>query len=478
VTAPSTLPRLVVAGLSGGSGKTVVSLGLLLAAQRRGLSVRAFKKGPDYIDAAWLAWAAGGAVHNLDTYLMGLETVVASFTSHAAPGGLNLIEGNRGLYDGVDARGTHSTAVLAKALRAPVVLVLDATKVTRTAAAMVLGCQRLDPDVKIAGVILNQVGGPRHERVLREAIETTCGIPVLGALPRIQEGGLLAERHLGLVAPEEYSAAGPLHGKLEALFEGRVDVERLWRISCLAPNLHSCAKSGPSLPEGNGLKIGHIRDSAFTFYYPENLELLRAGGADLVPVSALSSTSLPADIDALYIGGGFPETHGKALSANKPFLASLWRAVEGGLPVYAECGGLMLLARAIVWQGLKYRMAGILPFEVQVCAKPQGHGYTELFVDTPNPFFPEGLTLKGHEFHYSRILPGSDLPSTACAVRRGAGCCQGRDGVIMGNLWASYTHLHALATPEWAQGLLNAARRFAGQKSEVSRAPAAGPADF
>ena len=176
---------------------------------------------------------------------------------------------------------------------------------------------------------------------------------------------------------------------------------------------------------------------------------------------------MPEDIDTLYIGGGFPETHGKALSANKPFLASIWRAVDGGLPVYAECGGLMLLARAIVWQEWKYRMAGILPFEVEVCAKPQGHGYTELSVDTPNPFFPQGLILRGHEFHYSRILPGTDLPNTACAVRRGVGCYHGRDGVIMGNLWASYTHLHALATPEWARGLLNAARRFASQKPEA-----------
>jgi len=464
VTAPSTLPRIVVAGLSGGSGKTIVSLGLLLAAQRRGLPVRAFKKGPDYIDAAWLAWAARGAVHNLDTYLMGLETVVGSFTSHAARGGLNLIEGNRGLYDGVDAGGTHSTAVLARALQAPVLLVLDATKVTRTAAAMVFGCQRLDPDVNIAGVILNQVGGQRHEQVLREAIEVTCGIPVLGAIPRIPEASLLPERHLGLVAPEEYHGTESLRSSLESLFEGRLDFEKLWRLSCLAPGLDAAAKAGPDLPDGKGLKVGYLRDSAFTFYYPENLEHLRAAGADLLPISALSATSLPEDLDALYMGGGFPETHGEALSANKPFLASLWRSVDSGLPVYAECGGLMLLARAIVWQTWKYRMAGILPFEVEVCPKPQGHGYTELFVDTRNPFFPEGLILRGHEFHYSRILPGSDPPSTACAVRRGAGCGHARDGVIMGNLWASYTHLHALATPEWARGLLTAARRFAGAK--------------
>jgi cobyrinic acid a,c-diamide synthase len=459
------LPRLVVAGFSGGSGKTIVSLGLLLAAQRRGLPVRAFKKGPDYIDAAWLGWASGGAVHNLDTFLMGFEKVVASFALNAVPGGFNLIEGNRGLYDGFDARGTHSTAELAKALRAPVVLVLDATKVTRTSAAMVLGCQRLDPDVNIVGVILNQVSGPRHEQVVREAVEAVCGIPVLGVLPRVEKASLLPERHLGLVVPEEHSALKPLRGTLEALFEGRVEFERLWKMSCLASDLDPVVKTDPELPDGRGLRVGYLRDSAINFYYPENLEHLSAAGAKLVPISALSAASLPEDIDALYMGGGFPETHGEALSANRPFLASIWRAVGSGLPVYAECGGLMLLARAIVWQGRKHRMAGVLPFEVGVCTKPQGHGYTKLAVDTPNPFFPQGLTLRGHEFHYSMILPGTDLPNTACAVRRGVGCYHGRDGVIVGNLWASYTHLHALATPEWARGLLNAARRFAGTRA-------------
>jgi cobyrinic acid a,c-diamide synthase len=464
VTSPNTLPRLVVAGLSGGSGKTLVSLGLLLAAQRAGLPVRVFKKGPDYIDAAWLGWAGGGTVHNLDTFLMGFEKVVASFALNAVPGGFNLIEGNRGLYDGFDAQGTHSTAELAKALHAPVVLVLDATKVTRTSAAMVLGCQRLDPGVNIVGVILNQVSGPRHEQVVRQAVELSCEIPVLGALPRVEKARLLPERHLGLVIPEEYPGTRSLRATLEGLFEGRLEFERLWKLSCLAPNLDPVVKTDLDLPDGKGLKVGYLRDPAFTFYYPENLEHLSAAGAELVPISALSATSLPENIDALYMGGGFPETHGEALSANQPFLASIWRAVGSGLPVYAECGGLMLLARAIVWQGRKYRMAGVLPFEVGVCAKPQGHGYTELAVDTPNPFFPQGLILKGHEFHYSRILPGTDLPNTACAVRRGVGCYHGRDGMIMANLWASYTHLHALATPEWARGLLNAARRFAGTR--------------
>ena len=452
------MPRLVVAGLSGGSGKTIVSLGLLLSAQHRGLRVRAFKKGPDYIDAAWLTWATGHPARNLDTFLMGFESAVASFTLNAIPGGLNLIEGNRGIYDGLDAKGTHSTAELAKALRAPVVLVVDATKVTRTAAALVLGCQRLDPNLEIAGVILNEVSGQRHEQVLRQAIEATCGIPVLGALPRVPTTTLLPERHLGLVVPQEHRGLEALRANLQRLVEGRLDLEKLWAISRLGPNLAPAEKTTPPLPDGHGLKVGYLQDSAFTFYYPENLDMLRTAGAEVVPVSALLATSLPEELDALYIGGGFPETHGEALSANRAFLASIRRAADRGLPIYAECGGLMLLARAILWQGQRYTMAGVLPFEVEVCANPQGHGYTELSVDTPNPFFAPGLVLRGHEFHYSRILPEADLPPTACAVRRGTGCYQGRDGVVMGNLWASYTHLHALATPEWAQGLLNAAR--------------------
>ena len=433
------------------------------------MPVRAFKKGPDYIDAAWLGWASGGNVRNLDTFLMGFEKAVASFTSNAVPGGFNLIEGNRGLYDGFDARGTHSTAELAKALRAPVILVLDACKVTRTSAAMVLGCQRLDPGVNIRGVILNQVGGPRHEQVLREAVEATCGIPVLGAIPRILNDSLLRERHLGLVIPEEYPSTDSLHARLKGLFEGRLEFDRLWDLSRQAPDLEAAVKTDLGLPDGKGLKLGYLRDSAFTFYYPENLEVLEAAGAELLPISPLSAASLPGDIDGLYMGGGFPETHGEVLSANKPFLASLCRAAKSGLPVYAECGGLMLLARAIIWQARKYPMAGILPFEVELCAEPQGHGYTELTVDSPNPFFPVGLTLKGHEFHYSRILAGSDRPNTACAVRRGVGCCYGRDGVTAENLWASYTHLHALATPEWAQGMLHAARRFAMQSAQIRK---------
>ena len=207
------------------------------------------------------------------------------------------------------------------------------------------------------------------------------------------------------------------------------------------------------------MKIGYVRDAAFTFYYPENLDALRDGGAELVPVSAISAAELPSGLDALYLGGGFPETHARALSANTGLLSSLRAAAQEGMPVYAECGGLMLLARSLQWKGEAYPMAAVLPFDIDVCPAPQGHGYAELVVDRVNPFcLPVGQRLRGHEFHYSRIVPDEHLSQTACAVLRGSGCYSRRDGVIAGNVWASYTHLHAIATPEWAHGLLNAAR--------------------
>jgi cobyrinic acid a,c-diamide synthase len=259
------LPRLVIAGISGDSGKTLLSLGLLLALRDRGVPTGAFKKGPDYIDAAWLSWASGGPARNLDTFLMGFQTALAAFLRRALSGGFNLIEGNRGLFDGVDAEGTHSTAALAKILRAPVLLVLSATKVTRTAAAWVLGSQKLDPAVHIAGVVLNRVNGARHEKMLRESIESTCGIPVVGALPVVESDILLPERHLGLVTPSEHPEIGRLAESLRGLVEGHVDVERVLALAHEAPSLEVPPGDTVQPAEGKGLCVGYLRDSAFTF---------------------------------------------------------------------------------------------------------------------------------------------------------------------------------------------------------------------
>ena len=453
-------PRVLVAGISGGSGKTVVSIGLLLLLRRAGVEVRAFKKGPDYIDAAWLSWASGHPARNLDTLLMGAAGVVSSFARNSITNGANLIEGNRGLFDGFDAAGTHSSAVLAETLSTPVVLVLDATKMTRTAAALVLGCQKLDPRDSIRGVVLNHVNGPRHEQILRAAIESACSIPVLGALPRSATNPL-PERHLGLVPPQEHGGMERIEQALLKIVEGNLDVDALLAIARAAPPLEAPSELQSLLPDGGGLKIGYLIDSAFSFYYPENLEELERAGAGLVPVSALHESALPQGLHALYIGGGFPETHAQELSRNAGLLESLRNAAETGPPIYAECGGLMLLARSLIWKGQRYPMANVFPFDVEVRDAPQGHGYSELHVDSPNPFFAAGTVLHGHEFHYSRVA-GMDEPlQTACAVARGAGCFSGRDSVVFRNVMASYTHLHALATPEWATGILTAARSFA-----------------
>jgi cobyrinic acid a,c-diamide synthase len=430
---------------------------VILLARRAGVSVRAFKKGPDYIDPAWLGWACGRPARNLDTYLMGFDGAVDSFARHADPEGLNLIEGNRGLHDGVDALGTHSTAALARALDAPVILVVNAAKVTRTAAASVLGCRMMDPELRIAGVVLNRIAGERHAAVAREAIEAVCGIPVLGALPRT-DGNLLPDRHLGLIAPQECAGIAELEREIVEFAEGRLDIEAILKIAAGVP--------APALPAaigeargGERVRIGYVNDAAFSFYYPENLEALESAGAELVRISSLLPNALPHGLHALYIGGGFPEAHGAVLVANTELLGSIRTAAAAGLPIWAECGGLMALSRAIRWRGDRWAMAGVLPFEVEVLARPQGHGYTSLQVDRPNAFLPVGAELRGHEFHYSRIAEG-ERPETACAVLRGAGCHGGRDGVIVGNVWAGYTHLHATGTPEWAPALVRAARNY------------------
>jgi cobyrinic acid a,c-diamide synthase len=423
----------VIAGLSGGGGKTLISTAIALAARRRELDVRAFKKGPDYIDAAWLTWASGRPARNLDSWLMGFDGAVDSFRRTAAPHGLNVIEGNRGLYDGVDAHGTHSTAALAKALGTPVILTVDATKATRTLAACVLGCRTLDPDVKIAGVILNRVGGARHERVICQAMEGDCGIPVVGAVPKLGEN-LLPERHLGLVTPAERGGGEELEERLAAVAQC-LDWERLITAANRTARLNALPRAEHT---PKTVKIGYLKDSVFTFYYPENLEALEQAGAELVPIDSLHATQLP-EVDALYIGGGFPETHAAALAANHGLLRSIRDRAAGGLPVYAECGGLMLLSHAIRAGDETYPMADVLPVEVEMCAHPQGHGYGEIAVDRENPFFPVGLKIRGHRFHYSRVLGTLEMPP---------------------NVWASYTHLHALGTPEWVDGMMAAARQY------------------
>ncbi len=455
-------PRLVIAALGGGLGKTTVSLGLAGVWKRNGIKVRPFKKGPDYIDSAWMARVCGEPCRNLDTYLVPASVLYEQFASQADGQSVALIEGNRGLYDGMDERGTFSTAELAKQLQAPLILVVNCTKVTRTMAAMVLGAKVFDPDVPLAGVILNQVSSARHESTIRKAIEDYCDLPVLGAIPRLSHPPL-SDRHLGVVPPDEDPAfEESLHWAAKAV-EDHVDWGKLLQIARTAPSLAHVVSASmtPVRPEMPSVRIGILRDAAFQFYYPENLEALESLGADIVPCSALHDARLP-DLDALYIGGGFPETCAAQLASNASFKQSVRAAAESGLPIYAECGGLMYLGQTLELQeGGSHEMVGLFPFRFAMEPRPVAHGYTALTVEEANPFYPTGLALKGHEFHHSRLLNFA-LPSGAQLIMkmtRGHGLHEKMEGILHHNTLALYTHVHASGTTEWAQGLVNAARK-------------------
>jgi cobyrinic acid a,c-diamide synthase len=454
----ASLPRVVVAGLSGDAGKTLVCLGLVRAMRARGLRVAAYKKGPDFIDAAWLGVAAGSPGRNLDTFLMPRDSIERSVARAASIADIAIVEGNRGLFDGVDARGTHSTAELAKAIGAPVILVVDATKVTATVAALVLGCRALDPALQLAGVVLNRVATPRHERVIREAL-ANIGVAVLGAVPRIDDIQL-PSRHLGLVTVAEHPAAERVVAALGELVGSSVDIDALRAVAASAPAVE-CGEQSPVLPPAAPrVRVGVFADTAFMFYYPENLEALVAAGAELVSVSPLADADLPA-VDLLYAGGGFPEVYAAELSRNRAFRDQVAARVADGLPVWAECGGLMYLARSLSANGVTQPMVGALPLTISFTDRPKGHGYVVARVDGPNAFVPEESILRGHEFHYSRVEEGGDRVRTVLALERGVGVGGGRDGVVEKGVLASYTHFHALGMPGWAPALVAAARRGA-----------------
>jgi cobyrinic acid a,c-diamide synthase len=420
--------------------------------------VAPFKKGPDYIDAAWLTTAAGSACRNLDLFLMSPDAAARSFATAAADADIAVIEGNRGLHDGMDAEGTYSTAVLAKLLQTPVVLVVDCTKATRTVAAVVLGCQHLDREVPLRGVVLNQVGGRRHESVLRDAVERVCGLPVLGAVPRMSEA-LLPERHLGLVPPPEYAQRDEAIRKLADVADRHLDLAAIRSLAREAPDLEIEARA-PAAAQPQTVRIGVFRDAAFQFYYPENLEALTRQGARLIEISPLRDTAVP-DVDALYIGGGFPETLAPLLARNTPFLDSVGRLAEAGLPVYAECGGAVFLGEKLQYDGNQYDMAAVLPVSFSFSPKPQGHGYVVLDTVGDNPFFSAGETLRGHEFHYTSMQTSKGRePTFAFRVRRGHGFDGQRDGLCHRNVLACYTHVHALGTEQWAPSVVGAAVRY------------------
>jgi cobyrinic acid a,c-diamide synthase len=379
-----------------------------------------------------------------------------------ADGSVAVIEGNRGLFDGVDAQGSHSTARLAKLLHCPVILVIDATKVTRTIAALVAGCRALDQELELAAVVLNRIGTARQEAVIREAVETATGVPVLGAIPKLPHQHL-PSRHLGLVTAIEHHQTEAALSRVAEVIAQQVDVSAVLdtarRAAPLAPPPQPPAPQlAGSAASTSGLRVGVLKDRAFSFYYPENLEALQAAGAQLVALSPLAD-DLPEEVDALYAGGGFPEVYAAELSANRSFREQLAARIAEGLPVWAECGGLAYLSEAIVSHGSSYPMVGALPVAVELTARPQGHGYVRAHFDRPNPFLPVGSELLGHEFHYTRLTATSsaDLP-TVLSLGRGVGLGDGRDGMLTQSALATYVHVHALGHTAWAKSVVAAAQ--------------------
>jgi len=459
---------VIISALSGGSGKTLVSIGIIAALIRIGKKVAPFKKGPDYIDAGWLALAAGRPCFNLDTFIIDNASILQSFQSNTTHTDIAVIEGNRGLYDGVDIFGSTSTAELAKLVNVPVILCIDCTKATRTIAAVVTGCLHFDPDVAIKGVILNRVAGSRHKKILTRCIEHYCGIPVIGALPKLDfDNQIFPERHMGLVPSPEHAWATDAVSKAADIAKQHINLDVLVNI---ADSARHPEKIKPTTNREHGkittsleqrpAAIGVFLDSAFQFYYPENIAALQQAGADIIYISPLAKTSIP-DVDAIYMGGGFPETHAQQLSENKDFKKHLAHLARNGLPIYAECGGLMYLGETLVFDKNTYEMSGVLPVVFGFSGKPQGHGYTIVHVKKSNPFFNTGTILKGHEFHYSRVIQwnGND-DDLVFSMEKGNGIIHKKDGILYKNVLATYTHIHALGTPGWAQAFVQNARTY------------------
>jgi cobyrinic acid a,c-diamide synthase len=440
--------RVLISAAHKSSGKTTVSIGLCAALKARGHSVQPYKKGPDYIDPMWLSQASGRACRNLDLYLMNSAEVIDTFERNRSE--FNLVEGNKGLYDGLALDGSNSNAALAKLLDLPVVLVIDARGMTRGIAPLILGYQAFDPNINIAGVILNNLGGSRHESKLREVIEHYTNVPVIGAIQHDKKL-MIVERHLGLMPSNESKESSARIAVLGQAIESQVNLDKLIELSTC-----TLQKLQPEIPPSKKntkekIRIGVAKDRAFGFYYADDLDALAADGAEIVPFDTLHDKQLP-QVDALFIGGGFPEVFAAELAANMAMRREIRNAIESGMPVYAECGGLMYLTRSIEYQGQSHEMVGIIPGDTVMHDKPVGRGYVNLQEESQHPWPQievQSKTIKAHEFHYSS-LENLPLNSTfAYRVTRGHGINGQADGYLYKNLLANYTHQRNVGSGLW-----------------------------
>lgn len=522
------IDRLLVSAAHKSSGKTTISLGLCAALRAQGVCVQPFKKGPDYIDPMWLARAAGRDCFNVDAYLMDDAALVRCFSGALHGAQLAIVEGNKGLYDGLALDGSNSNAALAMRLGLPVLLVLDARGMTRGIAPLILGYQAFEPGIRIGGVILNRLGGSRHEAKLRAVIEHYTDVPVLGAIAE-DERLALTERHLGLMPCAEIDDVQARVAEIGHIVGMQVDLERVRALaasaddwpaelrvergaggnalvaalrpqrstSALTPAETTVANSTPTStamtaatststsPRGAPLRIAIARDRAFGFYYPDDLAALEAAGAQLLPFDTLQDKALPTAIDGLFIGGGFPEACLDALEANGALRRAIRDALAAGLPAYAECGGLMYLARSITWNGRTAQMVGAIAADARMHARPQGRGYVHLreTAAMPWPAVPGaqehpvtgahgGGAVRCHEFHHSTLENLDRGVTFAYRVLRGQGVDGEHDGIVQGNLLASYAHLRSAAGTRWAPRFIAFARGL--RDRERSRSGTAG----
>ncbi|MCZ8516353.1 cobyrinate a,c-diamide synthase [Paenibacillus filicis] len=437
--------RLVIAGTGSGSGKTTVTLGIMAALQRRGLTVQGFKCGPDYIDPTYHTAVTGRASRNLDSWMLPRDTVKEIYVRASADADISIIEGVMGFYDGRDPKSnTGSTADISLLLESPVLLVVDGSGMARSAAAIVRGFQSLEPRVRIAAVFANNVGSEGHYRIIREAVEQECGVPVIGYLKR-DAAIVMPERHLGLVPSVERGELNGLFELLARTITETTDLERLLQLAGAAPFTLDGSSLFVPAESPVRVRIAVALDAAFHFYYPENLELLELGGAELAFFSPLAGETLPEGVQGLYIGGGFPEEFAERLTAQEQVTRSLREAISAGLPTLAECGGFMYLTEAIEdTQGRSYPMLGVLPGRVTMQTKLAALGYREVKGLGTNPLLPEGDIARGHEFHYSVYKTESPMPSAyESKGLRG----MKPEGCLKGNVIAGYTHLHFGSNP-------------------------------
>jgi cobyrinic acid a,c-diamide synthase len=465
-------PRLVIAGTHSGVGKTTVTLAILAALNARGLRVQAFKVGPDFIDPGHHAAVTGRPSRNLDGWMLGEIVNRDIFTRAAADADISIIEGMMGLFDGSSpVNEVGSTAELAKQLDAPVLLVIDGSAMARSAAAMVSGYATFDPALRVAGVLFNRVSSEGHYLLLKQAVEQETKVEVVGYM-RPDQAMTISDRHLGLVTAIE-QGTGELYDRLAKAAAETVDLDR---VEALAQDVRGEALGVRGKRDSAGqdqnrhtphrVRIGVAYDQAFCFYYPENLELLEREGAELVKFSPMNDQDLP-DVDMLYLGGGYPELHVERLAGNTAMRTAIRRFSERGGTIYAECGGMMYLTQAIRdFEGKSHEMVGLFAAEAVMSKVSMTLGYRELRISQPCVLGEIGVTVRGHEFHYSLVEPKGRL-QYACTLTDAQGKSKGQDGLVVGNTVGLYSHLHFASQPKIAASLI-ASARMNGQGSAVS----------